>query len=213
MNYLDLINKCLVELNYKTCDSFTDLVKNDHKKIKNILNVINAEVCNFNNWNFLLRKLQLELPKNTGETANTINGKIHSVYVDNVKYQFVDDFGSFMLKKSPSNSFTVFNDKLLFPLFDETKTVDVIYYTSYCAQNIYNEDIESMTNADDVSVIPSPYVEPLLTYGTCLRLKGSTEYSKFSYWYDMYNKALADMRAKISPNAFESPVIKLQRQS
>ena len=35
MNYLELINKCLVELNYKTVNAFSELVKNDHKKIKN----------------------------------------------------------------------------------------------------------------------------------------------------------------------------------
>ena len=56
MNYLEIINKCLVELNYKKVTSFEELVKNDHLKIKNILNIINAEICTFDNWNFLLRK-------------------------------------------------------------------------------------------------------------------------------------------------------------
>ena len=37
MNYLELINKCLVELNYKQVGSFSELTKNDHKKLKNIL--------------------------------------------------------------------------------------------------------------------------------------------------------------------------------
>ena len=44
MKYLDLINKCLVELNYKKVKSFDELVKNDHLKIKNILNIVNSEV-------------------------------------------------------------------------------------------------------------------------------------------------------------------------
>jgi hypothetical protein len=33
MNFLELINKCLLELNYKQVSSFAELVKNDHKKI------------------------------------------------------------------------------------------------------------------------------------------------------------------------------------
>ena len=44
MNYLQLINKCLLELNYKQVNSFSELIKNDHKRIMSILNVINKEV-------------------------------------------------------------------------------------------------------------------------------------------------------------------------
>ena len=52
MNYLEIINKCLVELNYKKVTKFEELVKNDHQKIKNILNIINAEICKYNKLNF-----------------------------------------------------------------------------------------------------------------------------------------------------------------
>jgi len=69
-----------------------------------------------------------------------------------------------------------------------------------------------MTAATDASVIPMPFVEPILVYGTCMRLKGNTEYSKFSYWYGMYKDSLANMRAKIGANAFETPSIKISRQ-
>lgn len=213
MNYFDLINKCLVELNYKTCDSFTDLVKNDHKKIKNILNIINAEICNFNNWNFLLRKITLYLPKNTCETYNSINGRIYSVFIDKIKYQYIEDFEKFMQHACPSNSYTVFNDKLLFPTFSDNKNIEVIYYTNYFAKNSDTEDIETMTLESDYSAIPNPFAEPLLIYGTCMRLKGSTGYPKFSYWYDMYTKALANMRSTISPNALETPKIRVSRHN
>lgn len=212
MNYFELINKCLVELNYKTCDIFTDLIKNDHEKIKNILNIINAEVCGFDNWNFLLRKIQMDLPKNTGEVLNIISGRIHSMYVDGVKYEFFNDFEKFLLNKQPSNSYSVFNDKILFPLFDKNKTVEIIYYTNNFAQDADGQDISSMVAEKDDSVIPMPFVEPILVYGTCMRLKGNTEYSKFSYWYSMYKDSLANMRAKIGTSALETPMIKISRQ-
>lgn len=212
MNYFELINKCLVELNYKKCDKFTDFVKNDHEKIKNILNVINAEICGFDNWNFLLRKMQIELPKNTGEVINTISGRIHSLYIDNTKYEFFTDFEKFLLNKQPSNSYSVFNDKILLPLFDVSKTIEIIYYTNNFAQDINGLDIPSMAAENDVSVIPLPFFEPILVYGTCMRLKGNAEYSKFSYWYGMYKDSLANMRAKIGACAFETPVIKIIRQ-
>lgn len=212
MSYFELINKCLVELNYKTCDKFTDLIKNDHEKIKNILNIINAEVCGFDNWNFLLRKMQVDLPKNTGEVLNVVSGRIHSMYIDNIKYEFFNDFERFLLGKQSSNSYSVFNNKILLPLFDKNKTIEIIYYTNNFAQDVTGQDIFSMEDESDVSVIPMPFVEPILVYGTCMRLKGNTEYSKFSYWYSMYKDSLANMRAKIGTSALETPVIKISRQ-
>nr|DAH88791.1 MAG TPA: hypothetical protein [Caudoviricetes sp.] len=41
MNYLEIINKCLVELNYKQVNSFSELTKNEHKKAS--LVIINLE--------------------------------------------------------------------------------------------------------------------------------------------------------------------------
>ena len=211
MNYFELINKCLVELNYKECDNFTDLVKNDHKKIKNILNIINAEVCGFDNWNFLLRKIQLALPSQTSEIYNSISGRIHSVYIDETKYEFFSDFEKFMLNKQPANTFTVFNDKILLPLFDEDKTLEIIYYTNTYAQDDEGTDVESMADEADVSIIPYPFVESLLVYGTCMRLKGNSQYPRFSYWYSMYKEALSSLRSKIGINALESPQINIKR--
>lgn len=212
MNYFELINKCLVELNYKTCDAFTDLIKTDHQKIKNILNIINAEVCGFDNWNFLLRKEQIYLPKNTCEIENTISGRIHSIYIDNTKYAFFSDFEKFLLNKQPSNTYTVFNDKILLPAYDKDKTIEIIYYTNNFAQDIDGFDVPSMSKKEDVSIIPFPFVEPILVYGTCMRFKGNAEYAKFSFWYGMYKDSLANLRAKIGASALESPEIKLKRQ-
>lgn len=212
MNYFELINKCLVELNYKKCNDFVDLVKNDHEKIKNILNIINAEVCNFDNWNFLLRKIQIDLPKNTGEIYNVVSGRIHSIYIDNIKYEYYADFEKFLLNKQPSNSYTVFNDKILLPLFSQDKSAEIIYFTNNFGYDKNGVDIPSMQSKDDISVLPNPFAEPVLVYGTCMRLKGNTEYSKFSYWYGMYKEALANLRARKSANALETPQIKISRQ-
>lgn len=211
MNYFDLINKCLVELNYKKCLSFVDLVKNDHEKIKNILNIINAEVCGFDNWNFLLRKVQIDLPKNTGEITNTVPGRINSLFIDGVKYDYYSDFEKFMQNKQPSNTYTSFNDKILVPIFNQDKTIEIVYYTSKFAQDESGADVSAMTSETDTSVIPFPFTEPILIYGTCMRLKANPEYSKFNYWFGMYKEALATMRSKIGGDAQETPVIKISR--
>lgn len=212
MNYFELINKCLVELNYKKCRSFVELTKNDHEKIKNILNIINAEICGFDNWSFLLRKAEVILPANTGEITNTISGRLHSLFIGGTKYNYYSDFEKFLLNQQPSNTFSSFNDKLLFPIFNQQKTIEIIYYTNKFAQNEDGEDISSMQDEADTSIVPMPYLEPILVYGTCMRLKGNPQYTKFNYWFGMYKDALATMRSKIGTSAQEVPTIKLERQ-
>jgi len=211
MNYFDLINKCLLELNYKKCRSFVELTKNDHDKIKNILNIINAEACCFDNWSFLLRKVQLVLPKNTGEIENSVSGRINSLFIDGLKYDYYSDFEKYLLNQQPSNTYSSFNDKLLLPFFSEDKSVEVIYYTNNFAQDELGQDLPQMQAETDVSVLPVPFVEPILVYGTCMRFKANPEYSKFNYWFGMYKDAIATLRSKIGANALETPQIKLFR--
>ena len=211
MNYLELINKCLTELNYKQVNAFSELVKNDHKKIKNIINLVNTEVCNFDRWNFLLRKETLTLPKNTGEVENTINGRIASLAVNGIKYEFYEDFEKFLMNTQPPCTYSVFNDKLLLPVFDKEKTIDVIYYTSNTVVNEDGEEQMQFVNATDTSLIPIQYVEPLIVYGTCLRLKANPQHVKFSYWLSMYNNALANLRSKNSVDANAYPSVTLFR--
>lgn len=211
MNYFDLINKCLLELNFKTCNAFTDLVSNDHKRIKNILNIINAEVCGFDNWNFLLRKVELDYPKNMGEILNTVPGRIQSLFVDEAKYTFCEDTDKFLSNGKHSNIYSVFNDKILMPISDSDKIIKINYYTNNFAQDSTGTDIPTMEAEDDISVVPFPFIEPILVYGTCMRFKGNPDYTKFSFWYGMYKDALANMRSKLTIDAHNTPTIKVSR--
>ena len=127
MQYFDLINKCLVELNYKKVNNFSELIKNDHLKIKNILNIVNAEICTFDDWNFLLRKKTLTLPANTGEIKNTINGRIKTLSVDDSKYEFSEDYEQFLFDKTKDKTYSILNDMLLMPVFDTEKEINMVY--------------------------------------------------------------------------------------
>ncbi len=211
MNFLELINKCLVELNYKQVNTFAELTKNDHNKIKNIINIINTEVCGFDKWNFLLKKTTLTLPKNKGEIENTIPGKIAAIYIGGQKYRFFEDFEKFLTNDQPMYTYSILNDKLLFPIFGEEKNIDVIYYTKNCAKS--NDSTEKLTleAEEDESLIPYPFVEPILVYGTCLRLKANPQHVKFNYWLSMYNDALANLRAKNCASAESAPNVTLFR--
>ena len=211
MNYLELINKCLVELNYKQVNAFSELVKNDHKKIKNIINLINTEVCRSDKWNFLLKKMEIILPKNTGEIVNTINGRITLLLVDGVKYEYTEDFKKFLTNTQSANTYSEFNNKLLFPIFDKNKAVEIVYYTENNALDAEGNEKLILSEEEDVSLIPEPFVEPLLVYGTCMRLKSSPQHAKFSYWLSMYKDTLANLRSKDCVSIDNSPFIKLSR--
>lgn len=212
MNYLELINKCLVELNYKQVSTFSELTKNDHKKLKNILNVLNSEICGFDRWPFLLRKTKLVLTKNKGELDNSIDGRIETIMIDGVKFDYYQDFETFFVNSQPQNTYSLFNDKILFPIFNQDKTIEIIYYTKNCAKNSDGQEKFSMEEGEDTSLLPEPFVEPLLVYGACMRLKGNPQHVRFSYWYSMYKDALANMRSRISSSIDEAPSVKLYRR-
>ena len=211
MNYFELINKCLVELNYKEVNSYKELIKNEHKKIKNIINIINTEVCRAEKWDFLLEKTEFVLPKNTGEITNTINGRIALVLIDNVIYKYYENFEKFLTNTQPSETYSSFNDKLLFPIFDRDKTITIIYYSENNVVDIDGNKKLYFENETDKTVIPEIYAEPILIYGTCMRLKGNAQHIKFSYWMSMYKDALMNLKSKSHIDANVTPTIKLYR--
>lgn len=211
MKYLDLINKCLVELNYKKVKTFDELVKNDHLKIKNILNIVNSEVCTFDDWNFLLKQTSLILPANTGEIKNTIDGRIKTLSIDNSIYEYTNDFESFLFSTKKDKRYAVLGEMLFLPVFEKEKQIKIIYSTNNFAKSSENISKKEMIFSDDESVIPDTFVEPLLVYGTCMRMKANLNYPKFNYWLAMYNKALANMRSKLTVSADETPSIVIRR--
>lgn len=212
MTYLELINKCLVELNYKQVSAFSELTKNEHKKIKNIINVLNTEICSSDRWNFLQRKASITLPKNTGEIENTIDGRIETVIIDGQRYDYYEDFEKYFTGSQPQNTYSLFNDKILFPIFNKDKTVEILYYTKNCAKDSQGKEKFSLEDAQDSSLIPEIFAEPVLVYGSCLRLKGNVQNIRFSYWMSMYKDALANMRARISASMDASPSVKMFRR-
>ena len=211
MNYFDLVNKCLAELNYKQVNAFSELTKNDHKKIKNIINLVNNEVCNYDNWNFKLRKTTLNLPANSTEIDNTIDGRIASILIDGHVYKHFDRPEVFINGKAPSGTYSCFNDKLLMPEFDKDKPVNVVYYTANTVISAEGTEKKLLEAETDMSLIPDEFAEPVIVYGTCMRLKANPQHVKFSYWMSMYNSTLASMRSKISVDAEAAPFVNMRR--
>lgn len=212
MNYLELINKCLLELNYKQINTMSELIKNDHKKIMTVLNIVNKEICNTENWNFLLRKTNLNIPKNSIEVTNPIHGRILYLISDKKKYKYSDNIDLFLTGKANSDTYSICNDKLLFAPSNKVRNADIIYYTQMCTQDKDGNEKEDLSQETDKSVIPMPFAEQLLVYGTCLRVKANPTYIRFNYWMSMYNTALANLKSKTGIDSNEAPSIRLSRE-
>lgn len=211
MNFLELINKCLLELNYRQVNAFSELTKNDHKRIITILNIINKEICATECWNFLLRRTQVNFNANSTEIQNPINGRILYLFIDGKRYEFDENIASFLSGNQKSQTYSIFDNKLLFPKFDKDKKLDIIYYTKDCVQNEQGKEKSDFETSTDKSLIPMPFVEQLLVYGTCMRLKANPQYFKFSYWMSMYKEAMANLKSKSTIVTSNTPTIKLSR--
>ena len=211
MNYFEIINKCLVELGYKQVSAFAELTKNDHKKLKNIINVINSTICRYDNWYFMMRKTNLTLNAGQTELENTINGRIIKLVIDNAEYNYLINYEDYASGTIPEKSLTVNGNNLVFPKFDSDKNITVTYYTKNTAISSDGTEKSMLETETDIPMIPEPYVEPLLVYGSCMRLKSNPQHVKFSYWYGMYKDTLAEMKSQISVSAKEMPYIKMHR--
>lgn len=210
MNFLELINKCLLELNYRQVNAYSELTKNDHKRIITILNIINKEICTIEKWNFLLRRTQQNLAANSTEILNPINGRILYLFVDGKRYKYIDT-EKFLSENQNFQKYSDFENKLLFPKSNKNNKLDIIYYTNNCVLSENNIEKTNFESPTDKSLIPMPFVEQLLVYGTCMRLKANPQYFKFSYWMSMYKEALANLKSKSSIEISSAPKITLSR--
>lgn len=211
MNYFELINQCLLELNYRKVNNFQELIKNDHKKIMEILNIVNKEICNAYNWNFLLRRTKLKIPENAVKIENAINGRILLFFANNQKYVYTSDIEPFITGNTPDNKYSGLGNEIFISKSKKSRTADIIYYTKNCAQDSGGTEKEDMEKEDDTTVIPMPFAQQLLVYGTCLRLKANPSHVKFSYWMSMYKEALANLRSKTIICADFPPHVNLHR--
>lgn len=209
MNYLELVNKILIEMNYRTVINFDELVKQDHLKIKQILARVNTEICTSYDWDFLLREKTLLIPPSTSKIVNPIFGRIDSLSIDGVFYRFQPNYKKLLYNESQGYSFSVFDNYILLPKFDEAKTAFVTYYTDNSVVDSNGKEKPVFESESDVSLLPLPYSEMVLVYGTCTKFKGNPSHVKFKYWFSMFNEALANLRAKSVRSSSDFPFISI----
>lgn len=213
MKFLEIVNKCLSELNSKQVNDFSELTKNEYKRLLSAVNLVNKEICNIENWSFLLKRISVDLPAGTKELKNPINGKILHLFIDGIEYSFTENLKPFLeVKNTDMKCYSILGNNILLPKFENDKKLDIVYYSANCVVDSENKEKENLEYVDDKSLIPMPFVEQLLVYGACLRVKANPQYFKFSYWLSMYKEALLNLKSKATLTVQGTPTINLSRR-
>jgi len=211
MNYFEIINRCLLELNYKAVDIFENLTKSEHIRLKSIINRVNIDIVSSHDWWFRQRKAEIELKANTIEQKPDISGMITSLYIDGKKYIYNEDYESFYRKNPSGSMYSLFNNYLLLPEFKENKTATVFYSTDMAAISENGIDKKLMEFETDRSIIPEKFVEPLLVYGACMKFKATADNPKFKYWNAEYILAFRNLKSHSMRAIAEAPEIIIKR--
>ena len=134
--------------------------------------------------------------------------------VDDINFSFTDDAGGILCGKyKGQNLYSSFENKIIFSkVFDENKDVQIIYYSYNNVVDLSNVEKDVLEYESDESLIPAPFQEPILVFGTCMRLKGNPQHIRFNYWLSMYKEALANMVSKCSLDMGFAPVVRLHRR-
>ena len=90
MNFFEIINAALIELNYTPVNSYSELTKLEHKRLMNIVNRLNKEICNMNDkseFRQVVKNIQLS-PKKV-EYSISFSGQIEKITGQNSIYRML----------------------------------------------------------------------------------------------------------------------------
>lgn len=211
MNYFEIINKCLIELNYREVTSWDGLTLNDHKRLKEAVKRVNLQICAGDDWPFLERMTEIRLLKGQKMFYNTVSGKINIFLVNGQEYQYSPNYKAFLVDDGLPGKYTTYGEHIYLAPHSESIICKILYNTDFSAVDENYEEKKYLENEKDESLIPEAFHESLLVYGSCLRLKGTPEHSKFKYWYSMFNDALTTMRSRCAPAKTQFAKISLLR--
>jgi len=206
MNYFEIINKILLELNYSQVSNFSDLVTTEHKRLMDILNRLNKDICNLNDkFPFRQTMHRLALSADKVEYAIRFSGKVTKIIGNSIIYEFEPDYTKFYSSNIPINSYSIYGEKFLFPKTNDT--LKIFYSTNNFVQD-KNETLKADFEAEtDKSIIPDNFVEKLFINGVAYNFKQNTSHPKYMHWKQEYDKAVSALLASCNKNVGSNVII------
>ena len=211
MNYLELINLTLQELNFKTVSDFSELVKPDYKKVATIVSRVNDNILHGNDWQFLMRELVLDVAPNATSAPFPFNMKIKNAYLDNLLLCYTSAIDNYFSNRFHAHQFTIFDGKVLFLPADKPRKLKLIYKTKNSAKTAAGEEIPLMTHGSDTTLMPVHHARSIVVFGACMEFKSDPSHPKYKHWRSLFTDAYAQMRSQSEFVADSYPKIKLPR--
>ena len=206
MNYFEIINATLIEMNYSTVAAFADLTKSEHKRLMNVINRLNKEICSKNN-NFYFRQMikKTNIYADKIEYSINISGKIDKILGENEAYSFEGDYTKFYCDNPPKNSYGIYGEKILFPAVNDN--IKIFYVTENFVKNKNGELKADFEFETDESIIPANFAGKLFINGAAYNFKQNTAHPKYLHWKRAYDMALADIMSTAKNTTSSNVVI------
>ena len=206
-NYFEIFTKVLNELNWREVSDFDEIVKSEHKRILNLINIVNAEVLSSCIWDFLLERSIITLDMNQDTIFDNFDGKIISIFEGNKKYKFIPPAVFLRCKMNFANVYSNVENKIVTLPFEQPRELNVVYTRNLFARDASGKRKIKMEEKQDTSIIPASHIEPVLVYGTLIKVKANPSFAKFGYWRTLYFNALANLRTQSGASYENSPMI------
>ncbi len=144
--------------------------------------------------------------------APKVKGVVKAVYQGTKRLLCFPKLEIALQKGLPPNSYAVLPDGCEAQILVNAsphKEFAVYYYSKDACLGADGQFKTKMDDGDDVSILPMPWAEHILLYGTCLKVKANPAYPKFGFWNTMYIQALANLQKKGTSAAEDAPYLVL----
>lgn len=191
MNYFELFNKVMLELNLTPLSNFENACKSEHLRILENLRRANVEILTKYDWDFMknqnVHKLQ------AGENIIPVKhlGTVTKIMEGSTKLQFAPLRGAFIDGEGVSGGhYSIWKNYIVLPKSDMEREIYLEYTALEFARDASGGLKGNFEAADDVSILPEPYGDDILVYGAVVLTKANPKFEKFSFWQKCYNDAV-----------------------
>ena len=205
--YFEIFTKVLNELSWREVSDFDEITKSEHKRVLNLINSTNSEVLCSYIWDFQIEKTKITLDENQTTILEDFGGKIISIWEGTKKYKYIHPTILTNEKQSHCDCYSSIGDLIITMPSAKERKLSVIYVSDLYAQDENGTKKLKMENKNDTSIIPLPYLEPILVYGTLIKVKANPSFVKFGYWRTLFYNAISNLRTSGTKSYEDSPRI------
>ncbi len=211
MNYFELFNKVMLELNLTPLSNFENALKSEHLRILENLKRANVEILTKYDWDFMKNQATHELESGENIVAVSHLGTVTRLLCNSCQMRFVPLRGVFTDAEGLSGSeYSIWKDYIILPKSDQKRTI-YLEYTSYRfavdADGSLKANFEA---AEDKSILPEPFGDDILVYGATVLTKANPKFEKFAFWQKCYNDAVLRLVESEKKSYHKEPCVRLK---